>query len=433
MKSWVIVLLVTAIIIVIGIVVWPTLMGETVQEFTQDDTFEEPQLQNTGSHENISNEDNQPQDDVRHEAYEFPPCEGNEFFTVSPVSLDEFGGIVPLGELGPGGHNFPTEFIMFGMKWTPEGGYEDATVYSPGRIYITKITGGQVIEGGTGDYNFGYGFEFSVCDGLEGSMGLSSLSDRLLAEFVEPFDFCQEHTVGESATTSSITYTLCEKSGLMIEVEPGEEVGGIVGSAKNTLNFGIYDTNAGPLDFANPDRWYKKILYARCPLDYFSDEMRSQLEPRVGNIYGDEPRTVEPLCGEVEQDVPGTAQGAWFVEGAPDDPMRINHAEQLALVHDNVDPTRPEFVVGYSQEEIESREFFFEPAGTGFVNRDFDDVVPGETYCYDSLTGQHDDEPFDISLLLEMTDEDTLRLGKNSENSCGSGPWEFGVYTTYNR
>jgi hypothetical protein len=131
--------------------------------------------------------------------------------------------------------------------------------------------------------------------------------------------------------------------------------------------------------------------------------------------------------------VPGTAQGAWFVEETPVDPMHADQSKHLALAHDNVDPTRPEFVIGSSQKEIESRKFFFEPTETGFVNRDFDDIVPKELYCFDNLTNIHGDQPFNISILLQMPDEATLHLGKNNNNSCGAGPWSLNVYTTYKR
>jgi len=360
-----------------------------------------------------------------------PSCEGNEFFSVSPVSMDQFAGIIPLGELGAGGHNFPTEFIMFGMIRTSGGSFEDATIYSLGDIYVTKINGSRP---DSEDDRKGYGIEFAACEELRGGMGFTSLSDKLLEEFVEPFDFCQEHTVGGSATTESITYTLCEKSGLMIEVKAGEVIGGIEGGFKNTLNFGMHDLRNEPLDFANPGRWVDKILYAACPLNYFSDDVKTQLESRLGNISGDRPRTVEPICGEVEQDVAGTAQGAWFVEGTPVDPRATSdQSKHLSLAHDNVDPTRPVFVIGSSQKGIEMRKFFFEPESSGYINRDFADVTPGEIYCYNNLTAGLRDRPLNLSILLTMPNETTLHLGKNRENSCGTGPWKLDTYTVYER
>jgi hypothetical protein len=359
------------------------------------------------------------------------PCEGNEYFTVSPVPMDQFGGIIPLGELGPGGHNFPTEVIMFGMKRTSGGSFEDATIYSPGDIYITKMNGSNP---NSKDERKGYGIEFAACEELRGGMGFTSLAGRLQKEFVEPFDFCQEHTVRGSAERGDLTYTMCEKSGLMIKVEAGEMLGGIEGKAKNTLNWGMYDLRQEPLPFANPGRWIEKILHTVCPLDYFTPELKTQLKSRLGNIYGNSPRTIEPICGEVEQDVPGTAQGAWFIEGTPVDPMvTSDQSKHLSLAHDNVDPTKPVFVIGYSQKDIEPQKYFFESVSSGFINRDFDEVIPGQVYCYDNLSYIHPDQFFQISILLTMPDENTLHLGKNGQNTCGTGPWDFSDYTVYER
>jgi hypothetical protein len=44
-------------------------------------------------------------------------------------------------------------------------------------------------------------------------------------------------------------------------------------------------------------------------------------------------RTAEPVCGQLMQDVPGSAQGRWYMGSSDMDDRN------LALVHDNVIPT----------------------------------------------------------------------------------------------
>ena len=64
---------------------------------------------------------------------------------------------------------------------------------------------------------------------------------------------------------------------------------------------------------------------------------------------------------------------------------------------------------------------------------DFDDIVPNEIYCFDQVTNKEGDLSFPLSILLQMPDENTLLLERNSTTRCGSGPWNMTMYTTYTR
>ena len=44
-----------------------------------------------------------------------------------------------------------------------------------------------------------------------------------------------------------------------------------------------------------------------CDIKVKTPEVRDWLRGRLGDFEGKNPRTVEPICGEVEQDEPGTA------------------------------------------------------------------------------------------------------------------------------
>jgi hypothetical protein len=71
----------------------------------------------------------------------------------------------------------------------------------------------------------------------------------------------------------------------------------------------------------------------------------------------------------------------WYIEGTLVNLIfATDQSRHRAFTHDNIDPTKTEFVAGSSQKEIETQKFFFEPIGSGLVNRDFKDVVPGEKF-----------------------------------------------------
>ena len=108
------------------------------------------------------------------------------------------------------------------------------------------------------------------------------------------------------------------------------------------------------MQVSNPGRKiYNK--YAVCSVDYFSEEIKSDLETLLGHY--DEPRLVEPICGTVIQDIKGTVKGLWFVENTsslyPED-------QHLALVDDNFDPEPSElsnFVIFERQRHPAQRSF----------------------------------------------------------------------------
>ncbi|OGI44377.1 MAG: hypothetical protein A2637_03485 [Candidatus Muproteobacteria bacterium RIFCSPHIGHO2_01_FULL_65_16] len=168
-------------------------------------------------------------------------------------------------------------------------------------------------------------------------------------------------------------------------------------------------------------------------MDYFAEPVRSTLRARFG--YGARHRTAEPMCGEVEQDEPGTAQGIWFVAGTtetyPEDP-------HLALVHDNIDPTQPAFSVGQSlsraglpaESRLNPGVYIFAPEAAGRRNREFRDLaVDGLVYCHDTLRYH----PGGV-VLMQLTSATTLRVERQAAAGCGAGPWAFtSAYTDFER
>ncbi|MBI3027302.1 hypothetical protein HYY70_04250 [Candidatus Woesearchaeota archaeon] len=352
----------------------------------------------------------------------FPSCgDKKELFTVSHIPISRLQNIVPLGNLNPSGHTFPTNHLYFHLKGF--GGDESsssAPVVAPGDIWITRIGSSEHTMKGRQIKD--YKLDFTVCAEVRGYfIHLTSLSEKLLQSFAQP-DNCQEYDTG------GIHYKNCEKD---FYYSPMLVAGGeSIGTAGGSSDFGLADLRTQELVYANPKRWYEDPLHRVCPLDYFTVNIVSQLKSLLGS--SDVKRTKEPICGEVAQDKPGTAQGVWFVKGTtntyPEDP-------HLALVHDNIEPFKAVFSVGtfLAANGPGSGNYYFDIKDSGFVNRDFKDVLTdGEVYCYDSLT-QRFGSKISKRIILQLTDPTTLRIQGEEASSCGTGPWDFDEAVEFER
>jgi hypothetical protein len=214
-------------------------------------------------------------------------------------------------------------------------------------------------------------------------------------------------------------------SGMAVVSAPGVMVGTQIGTT-STLDFGAYDTRR-PLPFANPSRHPLPTLYAVCPGNYFTGDLQALFNSRYGGQSG--ARTVEPLCGSVNQDAAGTAQGDWYPAGIPN--LQLEDSG-LALVHDNVEPSTGAFSIGNAVPNVTSGVYKFMPAHSGQVNREFSEVTAdGNIYCYDSfffLPGA-----FSGTLLIQLAGASTLNIQKQSATSCGAGPWTMSSPTSFSR
>ena len=350
-------------------------------------------------------------------------------FDVSPLDLDDFTGIIPLGNLNPPSHTFPTDHVYFFIRRqdasNPAGPAASVPVYAPGRVWITAVGASEHLSADPPYTD--YKIHFSPCRQFQAYFIHVQLLSPDLLEQVGPFD---EERCSTYETGGRI-YRSCEAWGLSIEAEAGELLGTTGGrEGQNALDLGAHDARVPPLAYANPSRPYTNPtgfdpFHVVCPIDYFEPGAREELRARLGDGSGQFQRTIEPLCGEVEQDEPGTALGNWYVRGTteqyPEDP-------HLALVHDAADPSVAVFSAGTSIPGLLPRAYRFAPQATGHVNLDFDLVtVESGVVCYDSLrtTGMSPEDSLGQILLLQLSDEAALRVEKRDAASCGSGPWSL--------
>lgn len=348
-----------------------------------------------------------------------PECGTEPFFTVSPMSYDDIRGLVPLGNLNPSGHVFPSDHIYFYIKLTESGdATRTAKVYAPGDTTITSLYQSNNLTAGTTDYSI----YFSPCKEFQVYfLHVSSISETLESQ-VGSYD---ESSCTTSSTGGS-TYRNCSKN-VEIKITAGDEIGTAGGASTTSLalDMGAYDARINPLDFVDPDRFWTSSnnfdkLHVVCPVDYFADDIRDYLRSLFGNYDGSEKRTVEPLCGTITEDVENTAQGYWYVEGTTGVPSLED--PHLALVHDNVDPTTAAFSVGTSVTDLDSGVYTFEPASSGYTNRDFGEVTSdGNVYCFETAGNG----PASTIIIIQLTDSTTLKIEKKDGAACGTVTWEF--------
>ena len=107
----------------------------------------------------------------------------------------------------------------------------------------------------------------------------------------------------------------------------------------------------------------------------------------------------------------------------------------VLVVHDNVEPSKGAFSVGTSMAAtgLSTGIYYFDPASSGLVNRDFKDVgASGEIHCYETRERFGDSVP--LIIILQLTSPTTLRMEGQDFSSCGDGPWLFSsAYTDYER
>jgi hypothetical protein len=218
---------------------------------------------------------------------------------------------------------------------------------------------------------------------------------------------CSEEQVGTTRVRT------CGKT-VRIPLAAGDAIGTAGGVGQPALGFGLGDNRRLPLPYVEKTRDTFDPLHAACPIDYFDDATRDGLRARFSDATQTVPRTAEPVCGEIAQDLTGKAQGRWFL---PDTAHSTPEAPHLALVHDNVDPTVPIFSVGTSIPGFAGL-WTFTPAASSTVDADFDAVAPGAVYCWDVTPWPPVDGASGRRVVVTMPDDFRLWISARSGARC---------------
>ena len=355
--------------------------------------------------------------------------EENTTFTVSPIYVDNITSITPLGNLNPSGHTFPTGHMYFNIRQKNPGEFGSPTIeaklYAPIDATIDNIN--VMTHTNANPPSTDYSINFRTCEDFTFYfIHATSLSDKILNEIDLEEGDCDTYSTGGR------DYQNCWKE-VDIDVEAGEVIGTVGSGIRSNFDFGVVDFRISPYTYANPARWEMRedMFYEVCSTDYYAGELKQVLESKLGDFDGNQ-RTIEPICGSLAQDVPGTAQGIWILSGTEE---VISEDPHMALVHDNFDPGIGVFSIGTSVEDIgiKSGTYRFDPASSGSVNLDFNLVKPGnQTFCYE-VGGSFHDQDNSFSILIQLVSENTLRIGPLYSPSCGVEPWSLNDYVEFER
>ena len=345
-----------------------------------------------------------------HPAGDVRACPAGPLFDVPPVPISAIDHLGPMGFLSPPGHTFPAQHpgivVPLLLREDPAAGFVESPLSAPGYIRIVEVHKGRFVREDLGTDITDYGLFFYPCRDVYMYFGhVTSLSDELTA-LIGPYD---EDDCDASIETDVVSLVICSKR-VQIDVESGESLGTIGGLTSSGIDFGGTDSRT-ELTWANPDRGRRHQI---CPFDYFTQELRDQFQDLFGSFS--ERRTAEPRCGEIMQDVPGTAQGVWYNYEA-DVPTEDPH---LALVHDHIDPSVGVVSVGTSLPLTVYGAFKFPPQTSGRVNLDFDLVRPGgPILCYEFPDQLWDESLEAFVTLIRLDDEETLQAGLIPGEVCG--------------
>src|SRR3989344_3941004 len=174
------------------------------------------------------------------------------FFDRAPVNMDDYYGFVPLGNLNPSGHVFPSDHIYLYKRLTNTV----ATLYAPGDITFVRMSASQNITAGTTDYSI----YFSPCSQLEVYfLHVLSITSALNSALVAPYQWDSTYTTGGN------TYRSYGKN-VNIVVNSGTEIGTV-----KTFDMGASDTRV-TLNFINPNA-RSNSTHTVCPIDYYSGSL----------------------------------------------------------------------------------------------------------------------------------------------------------------
>ncbi|MCK5183599.1 MAG: hypothetical protein KAQ95_04780 [Candidatus Heimdallarchaeota archaeon] len=290
-------------------------------------------------------------------------------FTHYPVNMTRLTSLVPLGNLNPPDHTYPTDHMYF---FTDTLTYLDGfEIYAPGNMtitYIRKVT----YDPPQGVISTDFTIDFDVCRHVSGSFGhVNNLSTYLLdlvGEFGEEY--------GDEVWSYSFagrTYTSYRKR-VNINVFGGDVLGRA--AMGGGYDFWLKDDRVELFWINNDITEY--FQHTVCPLDYFVDDLKTILHAELGGWIAVDP---PGYCGKIDFDVPNTAQGIWQKEVWSGD---STEEFGLALVYSNFNASKGAFSIADAGNSTwDKNVYYFTPTDIGFMNRNFSQVTnDGNIYYY---------------------------------------------------
>ncbi|MBA4421340.1 MAG: hypothetical protein C0391_09355 [Anaerolinea sp.] len=364
----------------------------------------------------------------------FPVCPDNldGILTAQLMDPQYISGLIPLGNINPPGHTSPVDHIYFDTMY--EG---RIPLYAPADAWITHVT--EILyQDDTGNYiSSDFGLTYTLCKGLVLDLaGYTGISSRLREKLDEVRSECVYgiNKIGHDKVEGQCHYNVT------IPVVSGEELGYTQAEMKDnrlTLPLEVWAANYNVparadvnWDFYNDDR-YAHIM---CLFDLYSGDLKDQYYQKFGYYdtkhkkeqANQEPefiaRTIEPRCGQVNQDLTGTIQGMWYA-GKPGERNLESQGKGLAFLHNNIDPTMAEISIGGTI--MDPLAVLFQPRHSGFVDREPSEVTAdGNIYCFNT----RDDKG---KVLVQLMDDHHMKV-ENQDGAC-TDLEEFNIAYDYMR
>jgi len=345
---------------------------------------------------------------------------GTAIMTVSPISLTRVDGWIPLGQVGPPAHTFPTDHQY--LSWVnPDVTKvsEPADVVAPANITVLRVRRVTYSSDNHSDYTI----DFSPCSDLMAIFGHVTTLDGAFLAKLGAFD----QQCGSYSPNPGLTIQSCDTKTLRVEVPAGGRLGTSGGLSNiGGLDFTLQDRRVPAIQYANPSRWFNNDGFDQFHTvpasDYFVEPLRSEIAAKLGSFNGKVKRTIAPLGGTIAHDIAGSAQGDWMNSTQPTFP----EGPHLAFVPDNLDPSIFVLSVGLSQPNFQSGQYRFTPASGGTLNRNPAQITPdGNLYCYNTNTG--------AIILMQLVDATTLKVeGRQGVTTCAQHqPYLFGAGATF--
>ncbi|MEI7831429.1 MAG: hypothetical protein WCI31_16740 [Prolixibacteraceae bacterium] len=221
--------------------------------------------------------------------------------------------IVPLGNLNPPAHTFPTDHCYFGLA-NPA---TKVPIYAPGNIKLIQINPAQRSVSGVQN---GQDFDLDFCIGNDYFLRFGHVSE--LSPEINSLITSEMNNSCQTYTTGGTAYTHCSQP-VNYSVAAGQQIGEAGGQTTvSALDIGLYKTTIGARE------------NAVCPFTFYKKAHWDIIQLKLGNYNLTQKRTIEPKCGEIFLDVTNTAKGIWLKQGQPfypEDP-------HIAFINDNVNP-----------------------------------------------------------------------------------------------